>query len=40
MADEILQTVKEHWRDLAQTYGISRGQIEAMRPAFELAENR
>lgn len=39
-ADEILQTVKEHWRDLAQTYGISRGQIEAMRPAFELAENR
>lgn len=35
-ADEILKTVKSHWESLAATYGLSRGQIEAMRPAFNL----
>ena len=34
MADEIITTVRENWEKLAVRYGISRGQIEDMRPAF------
>lgn len=34
MAQEITETVKHNWERLAKSYGISRGQIEAMRPAF------
>lgn len=34
MAAEILSIVKDNWEGLAKSYGISRGQIEEMRPAF------
>lgn len=34
MADEIVTSVRENWEALAVSYGISRGQIEDMRPAF------
>ena len=34
MAKEITETVKENWEKLAVKYGISRGKIEDMRPAF------
>ena len=33
-AGVILSTVKDNWEMLATRYGLSRGQIEAMRPAF------
>lgn len=34
MAKTITETVKNNWERLAQQYGISRGNIEDMRPAF------
>ncbi len=34
MADEIISTVKNNWEKLAQKYGIPRGKVEDMRPAF------
>ncbi len=34
MANEILKTVRDHWEKLAVRYGISRGKIDDMRPAF------
>ena len=34
MANEITETVRNNWEKLAAKYGISRGQIEDMRPAF------
>ena len=34
MADEILKTVRCNWEKTAIKYGLSRGQIENMRPAF------
>ena len=34
LADEILKVVKNNWERLAKEYGLSRGQIENMRPAF------
>ena len=34
MAKEITETVKDNWEKLAVTYGIPRGKIEDMRPAF------
>lgn len=34
MAGEITWIVRENWERLAAGYGISRGQIEDMRPAF------
>ncbi|MGN1345041.1 MAG: type II toxin-antitoxin system HipA family toxin, partial [Traorella sp.] len=34
MANEICMIVKENWEKLAQKYGIPRGKIEDMRPAF------
>lgn len=37
-AEKILTTVREHWTMLASKYGLSRGQIEEMRPAFSLSE--
>ena len=33
-ADEILKIVKNNWERLAKEYGLTRGQIENMRPAF------
>lgn len=36
-AEEILQVVNNNWEKLAVKYGLSRGQIEDMRPAFSLA---
>lgn len=38
-AGQILLTVREHWIPLAKKYGLSRGQIETMRPAFGLHES-
>lgn len=35
-AEEILQVVNNNWEKLAVKYGLSRGQIEDMRPAFSL----
>lgn len=34
MAEKIINIVKNNWEKLAEQYGISRGKIEAMRPAF------
>jgi len=34
MAEEILEIVKNNWERLATQYGIPRGKIEDMRPAF------
>lgn len=34
MAEEILEIVRDNWEKLAKKYGLSRGQIEYMRPAF------
>lgn len=34
LADEILTVVRDNWELLAKEYGLSRGQIEDMRPAF------
>ena len=38
-AKEILRIVRENWMSLASKYGLSRGQIENMRPAFSECEN-
>ena len=35
-AEQILLTVRDNWIMLAKKYGLSRGQIEEMRPAFSL----
>ena len=34
IACDIRKTVADRWRDLAKSCGLSRGQIEAMAPAF------
>ncbi len=34
IAKEITEIVKNHWERLAAHYGISRGSMEKMRPAF------
>lgn len=34
MAEKIINIVKNNWEKLAEQYDISRGKIEAMRPAF------
>ncbi len=34
IATEILSTVKNNWEALAKKYGLSRSDIEDMRPAF------
>ena len=34
IVDDIKQTVRDHWRELAKKYGISRGEMERMEPAF------
>ena len=35
-AEEVCKTVSGHWEQLAGQYGLSRGAIEYMRPAFSL----
>lgn len=35
-AAEIIKTVESNWRRIAADFGITRGQIESMRPAFGL----
>lgn len=35
-AEEILTIVRDNWEQTAKKYGLSRGQIENMRPAFSL----
>ena len=35
-AELICKTVSENWERLAQQYGLSRGAVEYMRPAFSL----
>lgn len=37
-ASEILKIIKDNWEKIAVKYGISRGSIEYMRPAFSLCE--
>lgn len=37
-AEEIIQIVRDNWSTLATKYGLSRGRIEEMRPAFGLCE--
>lgn len=34
MSELIRKTVGENWKELAKKYGISRGEVERMRPAF------
>lgn len=34
--EEICKTVSGHWEQLAGQYGLSRGAVEYMRPAFSL----
>ena len=34
MVAEIVEAVKENWECLASRYGLSRGAVEYMRPAF------
>ena len=34
IAGEMLNVVRDNWERLAKEYGLSRGQIEDMRPAF------
>ena len=36
MVTEILGIVKSNWEKLASSYGLTRAQIEEMRPAFSL----
>lgn len=33
---EIKNVVENHWRKLAQNYGLSRSEIESMSPAFDM----
>ena len=33
-AEDIMSFVRDNWEKLAKEYGLSRGQIEDMRPAF------
>lgn len=35
-AEDILAVVRSNWEKLAKKYGLSRGQIEYMRPAFDI----
>lgn len=35
-AEKLCQTVRENWEKIASHYGLSRGAIEYMRPAFSL----
>lgn len=39
-AEQLLRTVRDNWISLAERYGLSRGQIEEMRPAFSLQYTR
>ena len=39
IACDIRKTVADRWRDLAKSCGLSRGQIEAMAPAF-MTDNK
>ena len=36
LAHNILETVRKNWEKIARSYGISHGQIEDMRPAFDV----
>lgn len=36
-AEDIIHTVRDNWMSLAKIYGLSRSQIEEMRPAFNLS---
>lgn len=33
-----IEIVRDHWRELAKKYGISRGETERMEPAFRECE--
>lgn len=35
-AEDILAVVRNNWEKLAKEYGLSRGQVEYMRPAFDI----
>ena len=38
LVDSIKNIVRDNWRLLAKKYGISRGEIDRMRPAFRECE--
>ena len=38
-AQEMLNIIRENWRSIASGYGISRRQIEDMRPAFSITQS-
>ena len=38
IVDDIKQIVCDNWRNIAKKYGISRGEIERMEPAFRECE--
>ena len=35
-AEDMMAVVRDNWEKLAKEYGMSRGQIEDMRPAFDV----
>lgn len=37
--EKIKEVVKENWRQLAQKYAVSRGEIDRMIPAFKECDN-
>lgn len=39
-AKDILTTVRENWEKIATGYGLNRRQIEEMRPAFSVCNER
>lgn len=40
LSEEIISVVRDNWEKLAKEYGLSRTQIENMRPAFDLCYRR
>ncbi|MDD6572800.1 MAG: hypothetical protein PUF12_10500 [Thermoflexaceae bacterium] len=38
IVNEIKNTVKNNWRNLAKKYGLGRSEIERMKPALRISE--
>ena len=36
ISNEIINIVKNNWQQIAKNYGLSRNQIESMKPAFSI----
>ena len=39
ITEQILTSVREHWKELAEKYGISRSNIEYMKWAFSASDS-